>query len=109
MSDNFLVYFGIRYTHSAGVDVGLLETGRDPRVRAAKKAGLKTWWGRLTDGEYYFLLIGAEIGRFGAESDLAKSVRIEDLVAMAEQTKQKLLDAGFNEETAIHFQMEAEY
>ena len=106
---NFVVYFGLRYTLPPEADVESLETGEDPRLRAAKKGRLKVWWGRLTDGEYYFLLIGAELGRFGAEASLARSVQLEELNAVANDVRQKLKASGFTEEPALHFQMQAEY
>ena len=107
--DNFVVYLGIRYTLPPDTDVQPLETGSDPRLRAAKKERLKTWWGRLTDGGYYFVLIGAEVGRFGAEASLAQTTPLEDLIKLSEDVRERLKAAGIEETPALHFQMEAEY
>jgi len=70
---------------------------------------LKTWWGRLTDGGYYFLMVGAEVGRFGSEASLAQTVPLQDLLKLGEDMRERLKAAGFEEEPALHVQMEAEY
>jgi hypothetical protein len=90
-------------------DTESLETGTDSRLRAAKKGHLKTWWGKLTDGGYYFVLIGAELGRFGAEASLTKTIPLEEIIKVSDDVREKLKAAGFEETPAIHFQMEAEY
>ena len=107
--DNFIVYLGIRFVLDADADVTELETGVDPRLRAAKREGLKTRWGRLTDGEYYFVLIGEEVGIFGVEATLCKSLSIDSVLSTRDSLRRKLRAAGFDEEPALHFQVQAEY
>src|SRR5262245_29707240 len=106
MADRLLVYFGVRYTLPSDADVSALEDRTDPRLRSARKAKLRSWWGQLTAGSEYFLLIGAEIGQFGVEGDFHRAISTTELQAIMDQTTHRLADAGITEAPALHVQFQ---
>lgn len=108
-ADAFVAYFGLKYTLPPDADVTELEEMSDARVVTARRAGLDTCWGRLTDGEYYYLLIGAELGVFGVEGIQDLSLSHDDVSRTAEKTAAKLKAAGFSDAPAFHFQLDAQY
>lgn len=110
-ADNFVAFVGIRFLIDPKSEGELEEIERrtDPRIRAARDAGLKTHLGRWTDGEYYFLLIGTELGSFGVEGKDYKGLRSEELSSIVVKTREELVKAGFKEEPSIHLQFEAQY
>ena len=71
--------------------------------------GLRSYSGRLTDGEYRFLLIGTELGDFGVQGKTYRGFRPDELSGIAAQTREKLLKAGFPEEPSIHLQFQAQH
>ena len=66
-ADNFVAYVGVRILLDPKNDADSESFGSrsDPRVRAAREVGLRSYTGCLTDGEDHFLLIGTELGDFG--------------------------------------------
>ncbi|QOV89101.1 hypothetical protein [Humisphaera borealis] len=108
-ADAFYVYYGVRYEVASDEEAERLEMRQDARVAAARKVKLKFAFGRLTDGEPYFLLIGHEIGRFGAQ-DASEAVLSDDqLRGIFEETKRKLADAGFRDVPRLVFQLCGQY
>jgi hypothetical protein len=107
-ADAFIVFFGIRYTVDAE-EVERLEGREDLRLVAARKFGLKTYWGRATDGEPYFLLVGGEVGQFGVEGSAQARFTDGELQQLAGQTRERLRRAGLEGEPAFHLQLVARY
>ena len=109
-ADAFVVFFGVRYSiPDDDDDLEKLDSRTDPRVEAARGAGLHTYCGRLTEGEDHFLLIGFRLGVFGVENELQKSIWERELLQTMERTRLKLRDASFKEEPALHLQLDAQH
>jgi hypothetical protein len=110
-ADAFVAFFGIKVTldpqDEDTLDACGMET--DPRCVAAKKAGLETHSGRMTDGEDYFLLIGQRLGLLGLEYEPHVKVAPDRLAALISDVQARLKQAGFNETPALHLQFEAQY
>lgn len=105
--DLFSAYFGIRIVMEPAADVTALELRTDPRMVAARNAKLQYWWGRVTDGGYYFLLIGAELGRLGETQGTSASISLASMMQLITETSARLKQAGFFDEPAVHLQLEA--
>ncbi|HVR84364.1 MAG TPA: hypothetical protein VMU54_08640 [Planctomycetota bacterium] len=109
-ADNFMAYVGIRILLDPKNERELegIETRSDSRIAAARDAGLQSYLGRWTDGEYHFLLIGTELGRFGAEGRDYAGFKSEELSSIVAKTRERLIHAGFKGEPSIHLQFEAQ-
>jgi hypothetical protein len=113
-ADNVIVCYGIRY--SLGADGSLpeeliesLEAGTESRLVAARSARLRAYWGRVTDGGEYFLLIGQVLGTFGVQGAAALTVSDEQFASLVADTKRRLHSAGLTGEPGLHVQLEAQY
>jgi hypothetical protein len=113
-ADSVVVCYGLRY--SIGLDeqlrddaLALFEEQTDPRMVAARKAGLRSYFGKVTDGGEYFLLIGTVIGTFGVEG--RESIALEDarVTELMKDTQDRLDKAGLEGTPAFHVQLEAQY
>jgi len=104
------VFYGVRY-EVPDTDKALepFETNSDPRCHKARQVHLKTYFGRLTDGEPYFFYVGAELARMGVEGDHLKSYNAEQLQQIIAETDEKLARAAFNGERKLWLQLEAQY
>lgn len=107
-ADAFIALYGLRYT-LAGDEAEAIEEGSDARVVAARRAKLQTHFGRLTDGEPHFLLIGTRLGVFGSENESARSVDASELEQITRDTAAKLREAGLSGTPKLHLQFEAQY
>ena len=110
-ADAFLVCYGLRWDVSADnqEEVTLLERRQDPRQVAARGQHLDTWWGATAAEGQYFILVGKLLGHFGWENQHASRCDDEELARIIEETKVKLLAAGFDATPAWHFQFEPDY
>jgi len=110
-ADAVIAFYGIRLRvpHDDEGAIAGLEARTDPRLVAARKVRLDSWWGRLTDGADYHLLIGKRLGVFGSENDAEKQMTLQELSALAAQTDTLLKDGGFVEIASLVFQLEAHY
>ena len=106
-ADVFLAFYGLRYTLSAG-ELEAVEQRTDARVISARRAKLHTHFGRLTDGEPYFLLVGTRLGVFGVENEPARSYEAAALEQVMRETAAKLQAAGLPGTPALHLMLEAE-
>src|SRR5262249_3364822 len=110
-ADSFVAIYGIKI----GIDradedmLNALDSRSDPRLKAARQVGLHTHWGRMTDGEDYFLYVGHRIGWLGVENDAYVQVPLDKLIETATAVQAKLKEAGFRESPALHLQLEAHY
>lgn len=109
MAHTFHAYCGLRYEMPPGTNTRLLEEQEDPRQLAAKRFGLSSWWGRLTDGGYIFLLVGQPLAQLGETGVFSESLDSEALARLVSSAQTKLLAAGFDGATGIHLQLEAEF
>ena len=110
-ADYFLAFYGIKVpldsdNESEQEACGL---GTDPRCVRARTAGLQTHTGRMTEGEDYFLYVGRKLATLGVEAEPHAAHSIVSVVAIAHDTAQRLRDAGFSGQPALHFQLEAQY
>lgn len=108
-ADAFVVYFGLRFPVDGGAELEALERREDARIHAARKARLKTFFGRATEGEPYFLLVGTELGQFGIQGRMAAELSEAELRRVMEETKEKLRRAGLEGEPALHLRVIAQF
>jgi hypothetical protein len=98
-ADAWIAFYGLKFDVPCDEEsLAAVEEDRDPRCRAARAARLATYMGRLTDGAPHFLFIGTDLGTFGIEGASEKSFTDEALLRIANETKAKLRDAGFEGE-----------
>lgn len=107
-ADAFHVVYGIRWEIDVEDErlVSLFEQRREPRQLAAWQQKLDVYYGVTIDETRHFLLIGKLVGHFGWEYLPAMRITDAEKSATAEQTKKRLLAAGFQDEPAWHFQFE---
>ena len=109
-ADSVWVYYGVKRDVGADSDeLKLLETEKHPIFDRAFDAKLHVGWGRLTDGEDYFLLIGHQIGRFGVEGEHQRAIAPQELQHIIQHTDERLKQAGFSEPAALICQLDAQY
>lgn len=113
-ADSVGICYGLRYP--LGVDAELsdemllpLEQGKDPRMIAAKRVGLGSWFGRDTDGGQYFLYVGTFLGFSGVEGKQQLEVTDAALQETMRHTRELLTRAGLDGTPALHIQLEAQY
>lgn len=109
-ADRVIVFYGIRLQVPGDDEcaISALESRTDPHLVAARAAKLDTWWGRLTDGEDYHLLIGRKIGVFGVDDAAEKQMPLAELSKLADKTDAMLSSVGFAEQGSLLFQLEAQ-
>jgi hypothetical protein len=105
-ADVFYAFYGVRFDVTDEEELEAIEEGTDPRLKAARRAGLKVCLDRLTDGEPHFLFVGHELGAFGVQADGAASVGKDELAA---RTEAKLREGGFDGTPRLHLQLAAQY
>ena len=86
-----------------------LEERTHPFYKLAYKHKLKMTWGRLTDGADYFVLIGQQIGQYGAEGTHEDSISDAQMMEIIENTKQRLKAADIVDFPTFIVQLEAQY
>jgi hypothetical protein len=106
-ADAVVVFYGVKCV--IDVDADAAEEQANELARRARKHKLDEYFGRLTDGEPHFVLIGKEIGTFGVENDPEKSLPAAELQRIAMQTRERLVAAGFHDEPALLIQLDAQY
>jgi hypothetical protein len=110
-ADLFVAFYGIKIPLDPDdedmLDACGMET--DPRCVAAKRGGLQTNSGRMTDGEDYFLYIGVSLASLGLEYDLYANVHRDRLVDVMDNVQTKLRAAGFTQQPSLHLQFVGQY
>jgi hypothetical protein len=110
-ADSFIAVYGVKIAldpeNEEELDACGAET--DPRCLAAKRAGLESFSGRMTDGEDYFLLIGRKVAWLGIEHDQHSTQSVERLSSIASEVSAKLKVAGFEQPPELHFQFIGQY
>jgi hypothetical protein len=109
-ADAFIAFYGVKIAISRTDQDTLdaLEARTDSRLRDARQRGLHAYWGRVTEGEDYFLYVGYRIGLLGVENDTYVQVPLVKLNETATSVQVRLKDAGFRERPALHLQLEAQ-
>ncbi len=108
-ADAFYVFYGIRFSVESDGELDALERNVDPRLKAARAAGLTWCFDRPTDGEPHFLLIGHRLGSFGVEADVEGAIGKQELLDVMARTEAALANAGFSQQPRIHLQLAAQY
>lgn len=99
-----VVFYGLRFEVWDNEIEGL-ENRSDPRMLAARKAGLKHYWANFgASGERYMLFVGANIGVLGPENNSEVVLRAPELQAVIESTKGRLRSARLEGEPSLHIQ-----
>ena len=99
-----LVFYGLRFEVSSA-EIEALEMRSDPRMLAARKAGLKHYWANFgSPAERYLLFVGANLGVLGPENSAEVILRTPELQAAMDSTKRKLEAAGLSGEPSLHVQ-----
>lgn len=103
-----LAFFGIRYEVSED-EIEALEERSHPGLVAARKIGLKHYWGNFgAPGEQYLLFVGASLGVIGVEGANEVQLPADQLSHIIADTTTKLRRAGFLEQPALYFQRQPE-
>ena len=110
-ADSFISVYGVKIALDPGDEDELDACGAetDPRCLAAKRAGLESFSGRMTDREDYFLFIGRRLAWLGIEHDQHSTQSIERLSSVASDVNAKLKMAGFSQPPDLHFQFIGQY
>ena len=99
-----VVYFGLRFDVPAeGIEA--IETRSDPRIVAARKAGLKSYWGNFAAPEERNLLfVGAQIALMGPENQSEVTLGVPEIEAVMASVRAKLQAAGLDGTPGLHIQ-----
>jgi hypothetical protein len=110
-ADAFVAFYGIKLALDPDDEETLDACGdeTDPRCVTAKRVGLQTHSGRMTDGEDYFLYIGERLGWLGLEHASHVTLPPEELLAIIEKVKAGLAEAGLAGTPALHLQFIGQY
>jgi len=105
-ADSFVAFYGIKIAVDPDDDDmhDALGSGADQRCKAASFVGLQTHFGRMTNGEDYFLYVGQRIGWLGLEHDKHVQVLLEKFTELAARVDARLKEAGFREIPELHLQ-----
>lgn len=107
-ADSFIAFYGLKYM-LADAELDAIERGTDHRIIGARRAKLQTHFGRPTDGEPYFLLIGTRLAVLGIQSESERSLDSVELQQTVRDTVAKLEAAGLDGAPKLHLQLEAQY
>lgn len=109
-ADAFVAFYGVRFEiDEEADDFELFEDESHETIRRAHGADLDTYFGRLTDGEPHFLLVGKELSVLGVENDPDCVVSDAEFARVQTETRKKLAVAGFSDEPALHLRLDAQY
>jgi hypothetical protein len=103
-ADTCIAYFGLRFEIRSDEIEGI-ELRSDERVAAARRVGLKCYWGNFGGlQESYLMFIGAQLGIMGSENSESINISSVDLQGLVDKTKAKLIEAGFEDVPSFHLQ-----
>jgi hypothetical protein len=103
-ADSCIAYFGLRF-EIGSEEVEGIELRSDRRVVAARRAGLKYYWGNFGGLQNsYLLFIGAQLGITGPENPESVDISSVDLQELIDRTKAKLIEVGFEDVPSFHLQ-----
>lgn len=103
-SDTFIAYFGLKFEASPD-EVEAIELRSDQRVAAARRAGIKYYFGDFGGSEESNLLfVGSQLGIIGPENSSSVEIELDQLQQLIDKTKSALADAGFEGVPSLHLQ-----
>jgi len=111
-ADNVTVCYGLRFglgDNVSDADLEPFELNADARMVAAAGVELESYFGRVTDGGEYFLLVGVILGSVGVEEESHVEIQDDNLTTRMTRTRELLVEAGLRGRPALHFQLEAQY
>lgn len=110
-ADSVTIFYGIRFQVEDKAEIDKLMIGKHPLVKAARKEGLKHYWGNFSvdGGEFYLLYIGTEIGTFGQEGKTEIELSDNQFGKIQKDTRKKLAKAGFSLVPSLFAQFEPDY
>ena len=110
-ADAFVAFYGIKIPLDPEDEDTLDACGEetDSRCIAAKRVGLQTHSGRMTDGEDYYLYIGVRLAWLGLENDKYVNVSHDRLIDVMDNVRTKLRAAGFTQQPSLHLQFQGQY
>ncbi len=106
-ADRFVAMYGVKTNLGGPEEAEAFET----RWRAvARRTKLRTWSGRVTDGEPHYVVVGTLVGDFGVEGrDRQLHLTEAELSALFASTRKQLAEAKVGGEPALHLLFEAQY
>src|SRR5262245_1814947 len=103
-----VAFFGVRYD-IAEDELELLETRSHPKLVAARKGGLESYWGNFdAPSERFFLFVGFKLGILGDEDQSEVRFDADQLANVVVSTKDKLNRASFDGTPALYVQWMAD-
>lgn len=107
-ADSVILFYGVRYQITDESEVEQLSARKHPLIEAAKRVGLEHYWGNFSieGGEYYLLYVGKKIASIGYEGINELELSDEQFSIIKEDTKEKLMRAGFSLTPALFAQFE---
>ncbi len=105
-SDRFVAIYGVKTEVPQATMESFEERWRVP----ARRAGLRTWSGRTTDGDVHYVVVGILVGDLGVEGrDVQVTLTDEQHAGLVRDTRSKLALAGVEGEPALHLLFEAQH
>ena len=108
-ADFVFAYYGIKCEITDEQELDSIETENHDSVIRAKGAGLSYCCDRTTEGAPHFLLIGTKLGAISIEASENVELNKDQLQKIHEETKEKLVKAGFDQEPKLHIELAAQY
>jgi hypothetical protein len=103
-----VAFYGLRYDVRPE-QIEALEGKSDIRLVAARRVGLKYYWGNFgAPGERWVLFIGARLGVLGAEDQGEVQLGGEELLKLMRDTEAKLSRAGFEGPPSLFLHWQSE-
>src|SRR6476620_5797219 len=92
------IFYGVRYHVSDPAEIKLLENESHMLVKAAKKAGLQTYWRNcdFDGGEFYLLYVGRKISTLGLEGEGDLELSDTEFAQIQLDTRKRLRQGGFS-------------
>jgi hypothetical protein len=108
-AEAFIAFYGVRIdVEDARVEA--LETRNDPTLEAARRAGLKHYWGQFGDMPVkYVLFVGDKLAVLGAENERAAVIDRDALIHRMAVVDEKLQQAGLGGPARLYLEWEPDY
>jgi hypothetical protein len=101
-ADVFYLYYGVvRRIPLHSEEISQLSDDNHPIYGLAFDHKLHVTWGVIWEGEPAFLLIGTQIGVYGAENSSHSGLSDAEMDQVRRETRVKLKAAGFDEEPRL--------
>jgi len=104
-ADSTIIFYGVRYPLDED-EIESAESEDHPYMLSAQRIGLQTYWGRESELEPCFLMIGQQLAWLGAEHQSQAAIDHAELIKVMEDVQAKLSRMGAREATKLHVQYE---